>query len=86
MCSLDLIPIPRVYVPEGRGVLLLADLDQWHTCRNMDAIRDWMTWRNRDRNDNLSECDGRLTALTLEYIEGLWSTNRSDIISVSFIH
>ncbi|EUC26780.1 hypothetical protein COCCADRAFT_113398 [Bipolaris zeicola 26-R-13] len=46
MCHLDMTPTPRTWRPapagdHGQG-LRHADTDQWHVCRNFEALRDWM--------------------------------------------
>ncbi|KXT09250.1 hypothetical protein AC579_6778 [Pseudocercospora musae] len=46
MCSLDLTPIPRPWIPAGE--IYHADLDRWHTCRSWDAVRDQIDWQNRN--------------------------------------
>ncbi|KAI0608593.1 DUF3328 domain-containing protein [Pyrenophora tritici-repentis] len=46
ICQADLTPTPRTWRPapagkKGHG-LFHADVDQWHTCRNWEAMREWM--------------------------------------------
>lgn len=40
MCQLDMTPTPRTWRPGGH--VHHADTDQWHVCRNFDAMRTWM--------------------------------------------
>ncbi|XMA12711.1 hypothetical protein WAI453_005502 [Rhynchosporium graminicola] len=47
MCQLDMTPTPRTWRPapagrKGRGIFH-ADTDQWHVCRNFEAMRTWMS-------------------------------------------
>jgi len=49
-CSLDITPVPRPWIPQAG--IYHADIDQWHTCRDFSAVRNWMDWRNRDENDD----------------------------------
>ncbi|KIN09131.1 hypothetical protein OIDMADRAFT_48960 [Oidiodendron maius Zn] len=40
MCQLDMTPTPRTWRPNVH--IHHADTDQWHVCRNFDAMRIWM--------------------------------------------
>ncbi|PQE15533.1 hypothetical protein CJF32_00006918 [Rutstroemia sp. NJR-2017a WRK4] len=40
VCQLDLTPVPRTLREKPR--VRHADVDQWHTCRDFDAMRAWM--------------------------------------------
>ncbi|KAH9207802.1 hypothetical protein DL95DRAFT_373868 [Leptodontidium sp. 2 PMI_412] len=40
VCQLDLTPVPRTL--RAKQHVRHADVDQWHTCRDFDAMRAWM--------------------------------------------
>ncbi|KIM95539.1 hypothetical protein OIDMADRAFT_133847 [Oidiodendron maius Zn] len=46
MCHLDMTPTPRTWRPAPAGTrghgIFHADTDQWHVCRNYEAMRTWM--------------------------------------------
>ncbi|KAL2060606.1 hypothetical protein VTL71DRAFT_9247 [Oculimacula yallundae] len=53
MCQLDMTPTPRTWRPapagkHGHGIFH-ADTDQWHVCRNFEAMRTWMYPLREDR-------------------------------------